>query len=117
VVATILSFETAPSDDVLDWFEGTLAPALTRRGAKLQAWFVTEASPNTFPALPVREGEQVLVWFSLFPNQTAYDEYIIAFAQSQQEHDRLWAPVARRLKAAPQIARLVPTARSLLHGE
>jgi hypothetical protein len=28
------------------------------------AWFVTERAANTFPALPVREGENVLVWFS-----------------------------------------------------
>ncbi|HTQ14216.1 MAG TPA: NIPSNAP family protein [Rhizomicrobium sp.] len=27
------------------------------------AWLVTEPARNTFPALPVREGENVLVWF------------------------------------------------------
>jgi hypothetical protein len=28
------------------------------------AWFVSEHAPNTFPALRVREGENVLVWFA-----------------------------------------------------
>ena len=41
VVATILSFETALSDDIFDWFENTLAPFLTRGGASIPASFVT----------------------------------------------------------------------------
>jgi quinol monooxygenase YgiN len=116
VVATILPFETAPSDDVLDWFEGMLAPALTMRGASLLASFVTEGSANTFPALPVREDEQVFVWFSRFRDQAAYDAHAAALARTQEEHEQLWAPVARRLRAAPQVLRLAPTARSLAHG-
>lgn len=116
VVATILSFETAPSDDVFDWFEGALAPVLTKSGASVLAWFVTEASPNTFPALPVREGEQVLVWFSRFRDPAAYDEHTAVLAQSKAQLDQLWQPMMRRLKAAPHVLKLSPTARSLVHG-
>jgi hypothetical protein len=116
VVATILSFETAPLDDVFDWFEGALAPALTNCGASILAWFVTEAGPNTFPALPVREGEQVLVWFSRFRDPAAYDEHAAVLAQSKAQFDQLWQPMLRRLKAAPHVLKLSPTARSLVHG-
>ena len=114
VVATILSFETALSDDIFDWFENTLAPFLTRGGASIPASFVTEASTNTFPALPVREGEQVFVWFASFQDEAAYKKY--AAARSQEEYNQLWKPVANCLKAAPQVLKLSPTRRSLVRG-
>lgn len=116
VVATILSVETTPSDDVLDWFEDTLVPVLTNSGASILASFVTEDSANTFPALPVREGEQVLVWFSLFRDPAAYDEHAAVLAQSKAQPDQLRQPMMRRLKAAPQVLKLSPTARSLVPG-
>jgi NIPSNAP len=116
VEATILSFETPPDANFLDFFEGTFAPVLTKRGASILSSFVTEESANTFPALAVREGEQVFVWFSRFRDQAAYDEYVAALARSQQLHDQVWEPVARRLKAAPSVLKLAPTARSLVHS-
>lgn len=77
---------------------------------------MTEESANTFPALPVREGEQVFVWFSLFRDQAAYDEHIAALTRSQQWHDQVWEPLVRRLKADPEVLKLAPTARSLVHS-
>jgi len=115
VVATILSFETPPSTNFLDLFESTLAPALIKNGASILSSFVTEESANTFPALPVREGEQVFVWFSRFRDQAAYDEHVTALARSQQWHDQVWGPMVRYLKAAPEVLKLAPTARSLVH--
>jgi len=44
-------------------FAARFAHELARRLDPL-AWFVSEQAPNTFPALPVREGEEVLVWFA-----------------------------------------------------
>ncbi len=116
VEATILSFETPPDANFLDFFEGTLAPVLIKSGASILSSFVTEESANTFPALPVREGEQVFVWFSRFRDQAAYDEHVAALARSQQWHDQIWEPMVRRLKAAPSVLKLSPTAHSLLHG-
>jgi quinol monooxygenase YgiN len=116
VVATILPFETSPSASFLDFFEDTLAPILTRHGASILSSFVTEESTNTYPALPIREGEQVFVWFSLFRDQATYDEHVAALAQSRQWCDQIWEPTVRRLKAAPQVLKLAPTARSLVHS-
>jgi hypothetical protein len=116
VVATILSFETPPSADFLDWFEGTLAPVLTNNGASILASFVTEESANTFPALPVREGEQVFVLFSGFGDQAAYDKHVSALARSREWQDQMWEPLVRRLKAAPSVLKLAPTARSLVQS-
>src|SRR5229473_1817640 len=84
--------------------------------ATILSSFVTEESANTFPALPVREGEQAFVWFSRFRDQAAYDEYVAALARSQEWHDQFWEPLARRLKAAPSVLKLSPTARSLVQS-
>jgi hypothetical protein len=84
VMAAILSFETAPSADVLDWFERTLTPVMIKNGASLLATFVTEAGANTFPILPVREGEQALVWFTGVQNDAAFDQHITALALSDR---------------------------------
>lgn len=116
VVATILSFEAAPEADFLDFFERRLAPALTKNGASILATFVTEASANTFPALPVREGEQVFAWFSSFRDQAAYEEHLTALARSEEWHSQIWIPLIRRLNAAPKILKLSPTGRSLVRG-
>jgi hypothetical protein len=116
VVATILSFGTPPSADFFDWFEGTLAPVLTKNGASILASFVTEESSNTFPVLPVREGEQVFVWFLSFRGQAAYDQHVAALARSAEWQEQMWKPLVRHLKAAPSVLKLTPTARSLAHG-
>jgi len=115
VVATILYLETLPEANFLDFFEGTLAPVLTKNGASILSYFVTEESANTFPALPVREGEQVFVWFSRFRDQAAYGEHVTALARSQEWHDQMWEPMVHRLKAASEVLKLSPTARSLVH--
>jgi quinol monooxygenase YgiN len=114
IVATILPFDTPPPTDFLDFFERTLAPALTRSGAAILSSFVTEESTNTFPALPVREGEHVFVWFSSFRDQAAYDEHLAVLAGKEQWHDQIWEPTMHRLKAAPEILKLAPTARSFV---
>lgn len=115
VVATILSFEESSNDDIPNRFERSLAPTLVKYGASILASFVTEHSANTFPALPVREGEHVFVWFALFRNLAAYEDHVATLAHSQDWNEQ-WDIVKRRLNAAPTVLKLSPTARSLTHG-
>jgi len=75
---------------------------------------VTEDSKNTFPALPVREGENVFVWLARFKDQTAYELHVAALARSSRWRDEISEELARRLKQAPEVLKLSPTARSLL---
>lgn len=60
------------------------------------ASFTTEYAENTFPALPVRTGVHVFVWFARFDDQAAAEQYL-----------------ATRAGAEPALL-LAPTARSLL---
>lgn len=74
---------------------------------------VSEHSPNTYPSLPVRERENVFVWFSLFPDQAAVDKQQRALAQSLE-----WREAAGKLTGWThhriETLRLEPTARSRL---
>jgi hypothetical protein len=91
---TICSLE-APAD--IDSLTRTLLPALADAASPSLATFVEEPSENTFPALPVRTGEHVVVWV-------------------QRVLDDDWpAPVdVHGLVAPPRQLRLSPTARSRL---
>lgn len=53
-------------DDFAAHFAEHIAPALTAAGAPPLACFETEHAVNTYPKLPVREGENVFVWLNRF---------------------------------------------------
>jgi len=116
VIATIYYFDAPVAADFVDFFEHTLKPVVTGSGASILAYFVTESSANNFPALPVRENEHVLVWFMSFPDQAAYERHTAVLSRSPGWRNEISGKLARRLKGAPEVLRLSPTARSLLHG-
>lgn len=113
MVATICYLdEPADAADFLAFFEGTLLPALRATGAPALAYLATETSANNYPALPIRD-ERVFAWFSLFPDESAYDEHVAAlYKRGAEMSDALES----RLERPPKVLRLSPTARSLLHG-
>jgi len=100
--------------DFVEFFEETHKLAAINAGASILAYFVTEDSENTFPALPVREGENVFVWLARFNDQTAYELYVAAPGRAPRWRDGISGQLARRLKRAPEVLKLSPTARSLL---
>ena len=114
VAATIYYLDTFAEDDFVDFFERTLKPALADTGASILAYFVTERSANNFPALPVREGENVFVWFSCFRDQRAYEDHLAALANSPHWRVEVLEELARRLTRQREVLRLAPTARSRL---
>jgi len=93
-----------------------MKPMLTDSGASILAYFITESSANTFPALPVREGEHVFVWFSRFPDEAACEDHAAALARSPGWRGAVSEALADRLKGSPEVLKLSPTARSLLRG-
>jgi len=74
--------------------EAEVAPMVARTGGRRLLTLETEPAENNFPALPVRTGEDVVVWLTSFDGP---------------EQLRL-----RRLPAEVQQLRLSPTAKSLL---
>jgi len=116
IVTTIYYFEDPVPSDFINFFEHTLKPVATSLGGTISAYFVTEPSENTFPALPVREGENVFVWFSTFQDSAAYENYVAVLTQSERWRDEVSAGLTRYLDRAPEVLKLSPTARSLLRG-
>ncbi|MBU6299504.1 MAG: NIPSNAP family protein [Alphaproteobacteria bacterium] len=96
--ATICSLADPADESFAAVFERDVVPALQAVGAPVLAYFVTEAAVNDFPALPVREGENVFVWVSTAAARTR----------------PLPAAMTSRFSTPPQTLRLSSTARSRL---
>jgi hypothetical protein len=101
-------------DAFIKLFEKQLAPLMTETGAQPLAYFETETTENNFPRLPVRTGENVFVWFSLFSSQEAYAAYLHRLERTKVWTEKWQPELSRFLKSPTQHLRLEPTARSLL---
>ena len=91
----------------------SIPAALREAGARVLASYASETAPNTFPALPVREGEYVLVWLCAFADAHHHAAHL-----ARLRHQPDWSDAMRvlRLVRAPEILRLAPTPRSSLRG-
>ncbi|WP_414470907.1 NIPSNAP family protein [Microvirga sp. M2] len=116
IVATICYLAPRTDEAFATFFGESLQPILRRASATVLAAFVTERSPNTFPRLPVREGETVFAWFSSFPSLPAYESHLAALAQSDEWVSKALPEMDRRTWRPNEVSRLMPTGRSLLHG-
>lgn len=114
VVATICR-RTRPVDaGFADLFRHLVAPALTEAGGAPLACLGTEYAENTFPALPVRTGEHVVVWFSRFADVEHLETHLRRLDRSVRWQTEVLPELTATLDGAPERLRLVPTARSAL---
>lgn len=114
IIATVYAFDAPVDTQFLDSFEKDVAPLLRGAGATLLGCFVTDPSENTFPALPVREGEHVFVWFASFADEAAYTVYRSALTQSQGGSASRISGLQGWLSKPEEVLELLPTRRSLL---
>jgi hypothetical protein len=88
-----------------------------RHGATILAELVSDHSENTFPRLPVREGENVFVWLARFDDRAAYDRYLQRLGGDARWSGELFAALHKQIAGFPELLLLEPTPRSLLgHG-
>jgi NIPSNAP len=112
VGATVMQLEApAEETEIVAFFEYAITPTVVESGGSILAYFVTEPSPNTFPRLPVREHERVFVWFAGYP-----DRKLLERGSREDSVASRTAAQAPALSGPPQVLRLEPTVRSLLHG-
>ncbi len=114
VIAIVYAFDAPIDTKFVDFFETKIAPALGDAGATLLGYFVTEPSANTFPQLPVREGEHVFIWLASFAGDAAYAAYQTALAQSQAWIKSLVPALQSWLSKPEEVLELAPSRRSLL---
>jgi NIPSNAP len=113
-VVTVSTASLAPgrAEAFAAFFTTEAAPLLIEAGARIDAAFVTETSPNTFQRLPVREGETVFVWTSAFADTERYEEHVARLGRSPHWCDQVFPALDRQLWRPLETARLEPTAGS-----
>jgi NIPSNAP len=111
LAVTIYSLKAPAARDFPDFFVSQLEPALGDAGVSVLTTYATEHSENTFPALPVREGEEVFVWLALFDDEADHARRTAELDRLSTRHD-----LAERLDGSVEALRLTPTARSLIHA-
>jgi hypothetical protein len=114
-VLVTLYYRDRPFDQAFaDFFDRQARPVLTGAGATPLACLQTEHAENTFPALPVRTGENVFAWLARFPSAVLLDDHLRQIELSAQWRDRVFPALSALITGAPQRLRLAPTARSQL---
>jgi hypothetical protein len=112
VVAHLYYMKAEVSGELVELFERKVGPLMTETGARPMAYFQTETAENNFPRLPVRRGENVLLWFCSFHSQDEYARHLSGLEGSKSWTEAVWPELSRHLKGAPERLRLEPTARS-----
>ena len=112
VVATVYTLTPDAAPGFAALFEHAFTPRLAAGGARPVAMYETEPSANTFPRLPVREGEHAFVWFARYPDAAAYERAVAALAADPEWTARAQPQLARMLREPAATWRLAPTARS-----
>ena len=98
------------------FFRDAVQPLAATLGARPLATFATEYAANNFPALPVREGEHVVVAISAFDDTSAHANFAYAVATDARWQRDVTAFLRQRSIAPPQVRRLQPCARSAVQG-
>ena len=115
VAITIWPLAHPTAAEVSALFKQLLEPVLRDAGVTVLATYATERSDNTFPALPIRENENVFIWMSLFEDEADHGRHV-----RDLERSSVWRGarrvLARHLAGSEEILRLCPTARSAIHS-
>jgi hypothetical protein len=115
LVLATLYYRDRPFDEgFVEFFDRQIRPVLVGTGAAPLACLQTEYAENTFPALPVRTGENVFVWFARFPSRAHLSDHLHRLERSDRWQERVLPTLSAMLAGTPQQLRLAPTARSLL---
>jgi hypothetical protein len=93
-----------------DFFEQRLIPHLAALGAEPFATLVTEPSVNSFPRLPVREGEPVFVWLARHADEAAAERVEAHLAHLSAWRDGAPEAALPALMRKPERLRLAPIA-------
>jgi len=109
IFALVIYHLKSPAEDgFLDIFASKLLPRLATLRAASIATLVTEASPNSFPRLPVHEGAKVLVSLLRLGGSADFADVRACVLAAED------ARIAGQLREPPYVSHLTSTARSLL---
>ena len=113
VLGTVWLLNRPVDGDFLRFFEEQVRPVLVGAGGPPRACLQTEESRNTFPQLPVRNGEHAFVWFATFAGEEGWSAYEAELERSLEWNAAVLPRLAAQVRGTQRL-RLQPTARSLL---
>jgi len=111
VYATPLDSDEA---DLIRFFDAHVLPVASSAGAHTVGLLRTDPVENGFPALPVRDGERVLVWIRRFSDIDEHARHIERMGRCDAWQHDVTPALAARVGPAAQELRLAPTRRSRL---
>jgi quinol monooxygenase YgiN len=114
VAITIYHLDAPVDEEFVGFFEECVKPVMTETGAPPVAYFSTEPAANTYPALPVRTGENVFVWLTVFADPAHRQDHERRLSRTTSWRQEVLPELSQRLSTPPQHLRLTPTARSRL---
>lgn len=114
IAATVYHLNRPAETGFAEFFATGVVPVLTATGAEPIAVLVTDPSPNTFPRLPLRTGEHVLVWFAAFDDADELADHRDRLAEHPEWTRAVLPELERHLAAPTRSLRLAPTSRSTL---
>jgi hypothetical protein len=116
VVLSVHHLRSADPAPFLAAFERHWLPLLWDANIGLDASYVSDPTPNGFPALPVREGESVFVWLRRHATPARAQDAQARLDEALDWQPRLAEALAVHEARPPQVLRLAPTPRSRLRG-
>jgi len=114
VIVNIHYVTSSAIEEFAKFFEQAMRPRLAETGAQVIASFQTEDAPNTFPRLPVRDGETVFVWLAAFPDMKDYRQHLAALRAGPDWREHATESVIHQLARKPEVLLLAPTPHSQL---
>lgn len=114
LLATLWHGQRRFASGLVEFFEQRVRPVLAETGGEPLAYLRSEHAPNTFPALPVRTGEEIFVWFTRFDDTDRMEDHIARLESSRSWRKDVLPAASAWWSAGPERLRLEPTARSLL---
>jgi len=114
VVVTIHYLWKDPGEGFTEFFRTRMMPELSASGMPVIAAYVPERTPNDFPRLPVRQAENVFVWFAWIAGIDALEAAQYALASRSPWTERVMPILADFEERETQRLILEPTPRSAL---
>lgn len=106
--------DEAGGTELLDFLHAEVDPVLATAGRRPVGELRTLAAVNDYPALPVREGEHVVVRLARHDGEAEHRAYRERLDRQPEWRERILPALLGRLTGPPQHLRLQPTPRSAL---
>ncbi|WP_257164771.1 NIPSNAP family protein [Bradyrhizobium sp. SRS-191] len=113
VVTSICSLAPGQEAGFAELFSERACPILRDAGARIDAMFVSERSPNSFPRLPVREGESVFVWLECHADAEALAQCRERLSRNPEWTAEILPRLDQQCWRPIEVSHLTPTSRSL----